>query len=139
MESERSSSCSKGPTKIQRIRPLQKPCIIFHNKPVIYDEELLALPHTQPSKLEDHPLSAVSDCLFNIFASSIIWRQSPPPATEDAPCFSHYFPNIHYNISFTSTPRSPEWTLPFRFSNQHFVCISELSHEFYMPRPSHHP
>jgi hypothetical protein len=33
-------------------------------------------------KLEDHPLSAVRDCLFNIFAATLhIWRPSPPSAT----------------------------------------------------------
>jgi hypothetical protein len=37
----------------------------FRNKMIFYDEELLA-PHPTP-KLEDHPLSAVRDCLFNIF------------------------------------------------------------------------
>jgi hypothetical protein len=29
--------------------------------------------------------------------------------------------------------------LPFRFSNQNFVCISHLSHPCYMPCPSHAP
>jgi len=34
-----------------------------------YGEEMLA---TRPTpKLEDHPLSAVRDCLFNIFANSL--------------------------------------------------------------------
>jgi hypothetical protein len=33
-------------------------------------------------KLEDHPLSAVRDCLFNIFTASLHnWRVSPPSAT----------------------------------------------------------
>jgi len=34
----------------------------------LYSEELL-VPH--PTKLEDHPLSAVRDCLFNIFVVTI--------------------------------------------------------------------
>jgi len=34
-----------------------------------YGEELLALCPTP--KLEDHPLSAVRDCLFNIFAATL--------------------------------------------------------------------
>ena len=34
-----------------------------------YGEELLA-PHLTP-KLEDHPLSAICDCLFNIFAATL--------------------------------------------------------------------
>jgi hypothetical protein len=36
----------------------------------------------QSSNLEDHLLSAVRDCLLNIFAATIhIWRPSPPSAT----------------------------------------------------------
>jgi hypothetical protein len=34
-----------------------------------YSEEMLALPST--SNLEDHPLSAVRDCLFNIFLATL--------------------------------------------------------------------
>jgi hypothetical protein len=36
-------------------------------------------PQAQPPQLEDHPLSAVGDWLFNIFAATVrIWRLSPP-------------------------------------------------------------
>jgi hypothetical protein len=36
-------------------------------------------------KLDDHPLSVVRDCLFNIFAAPLrTWRASPPSAT----CFN---------------------------------------------------
>jgi hypothetical protein len=52
----------------------------FRNKLIFYGEELLA-PRPNP-KLEDHPLSAVFDCLFNIFAASLhTWRASHPSAT----------------------------------------------------------
>jgi len=35
------------------------------------------------SKMEDHALSAVRDCLFNIFAATIsMWRPSPQSATR---------------------------------------------------------
>jgi hypothetical protein len=45
-----------------------------------YREELIAPRPT--TKLEDHPLSTVRDCLFNIFAASLqTWRASPPSAT----------------------------------------------------------
>jgi hypothetical protein len=37
---------------------------------VFYGEELLA-PRPTP-KLEDHPVSAVRDCLFNIFAATLL-------------------------------------------------------------------
>jgi hypothetical protein len=40
--------------------------------------------------------------------------------------FQLYFLKIHANITFSSTPRSSEWSLPFRFSNQKFLYISQL-------------
>jgi hypothetical protein len=52
----------------------------FHNKLIFYGEELLAPRPT--SKLEDHPLSDVCDCLFNIFVATLhTWRASSPSAT----------------------------------------------------------
>jgi hypothetical protein len=42
---------------------------MFRNYTSFYGEELFA-PHPTP-KLEDHPLSAVRDCLFNIFAATL--------------------------------------------------------------------
>jgi hypothetical protein len=52
----------------------------FRNNLIFYGEELLA---PRPiRKLEDHPLTAVRDCLYNIFAATLhIWRPSPPTAT----------------------------------------------------------
>jgi hypothetical protein len=52
----------------------------FPNKFIIYGEELLV---SRPTlKLEYHPLSALRDCLFNIFAATLhTWRVSPPSAT----------------------------------------------------------
>jgi hypothetical protein len=47
---------------------------------VFYGEELLA-PCPTP-KLEGHPMSALRDCLFNIFAATLhTWRVVPPSAT----------------------------------------------------------
>jgi hypothetical protein len=41
----------------------------------------LLAPRPTP-KLEDHPSSAVRDCLFNISAATLnIWSPSPPSAT----------------------------------------------------------
>ena len=40
----------------------------FHNMIRFYGEELSALPPTL--KLENHPVSAVRDCLFNIFSAT---------------------------------------------------------------------
>jgi hypothetical protein len=51
------------------------PFVIFRNKLIFYGEELL-VPRPTP-KLEDHPLSAVRDGLFNISAATFhIWRGS---------------------------------------------------------------
>jgi hypothetical protein len=51
---------------------------------IFYDEELLAPRPT--SKLEDYPLSAVFDCLFNVFAATLhIRRPFLHPQPEKAP------------------------------------------------------
>jgi hypothetical protein len=51
--------------------------VVFSNKLIFYGEELLAPRPT--NKLEDHPLSAVRDCLFNIFAATLQnWREPLP-------------------------------------------------------------
>ena len=42
---------------------------MLRNKASFYGEDLLG--PRQPPKLEDHPLSAVRDCLFNIFATTL--------------------------------------------------------------------
>jgi hypothetical protein len=58
---------------------------MFRNMVIFYGEKLLA-PRPTP-KLEDHPLSAVRDCLFNVFAATLhIRRQFLHPQPEDAPC-----------------------------------------------------
>jgi hypothetical protein len=58
---------------------------VFRNMVIFYGEELLAPRPT--SKLEDHPLSAVRDCLLNVFAATLHIR-GPflHPQPEDAPC-----------------------------------------------------
>jgi len=66
METEGSLPCSQESASILR------PCVTFRNKIFLYGEDLLASRPTP--KLEDYPLSAVRDCLFNIFATIL-----PPP------------------------------------------------------------
>jgi hypothetical protein len=64
---------------IQGIHPGLRLREHFRNKLNFYDE--LLGPHPTP-KLEDHPLLAVCDCLFNIFAATLhTWRASPPSTT----------------------------------------------------------
>jgi hypothetical protein len=42
--------------------------------------------------------------------------------------FPARFPKIHYITVFLSTLTSFEWSLPFRCSDQNFVCISHFCH-----------
>jgi len=51
--------------------------------------------------------------------------------------FSFYFPKIHPIIILPSMPRSSKWSLPFRFSNKKFVCISHPFHVCYMSSPDY--
>jgi len=46
---------------------------------------------------------------------------------ELSPQLQPCFPNIHSNIILPSTPRSSDWSLPFRISDQDFVCISHVT------------
>jgi len=55
---------------VAKISPSPKRLEIFRNKLLFYCEWLLA---PRPNlKLEDHPLSAVRHCLFNIFATTLL-------------------------------------------------------------------
>jgi hypothetical protein len=66
---------------MQGIRPVPGLHVRFRNKLICYGEELLA-PRPTP-KLEDHPLSAVRDCLFNIFAVTLHLQPEASPFRGD--------------------------------------------------------
>jgi hypothetical protein len=73
------------PILSQRISPCPSICIVVRNMVIFYCEELLT-PLPTP-KLEGHPLSAVRNCLFNIFTAALhIRRPFLHPQPEDAPC-----------------------------------------------------
>jgi hypothetical protein len=77
--------CNKSIDLMKRISPGPRRFETFRNNKNFYGEGLLAPRPTR--KMEDHPLSAVRDCLFNIFvATLIIWRTFLHPQPEDAPC-----------------------------------------------------
>ena len=59
------------------------------------EDEELSTPHSN-SKLEDHPLSAVRDWFFNIFAATfyIGGRSSIRPQPEEVPCRGDRDPHI---------------------------------------------
>jgi len=45
--------------------------------------------------------------------------------------FLSYFPKIHFNIILLCAPRSSEWSVTFRFSDQNFVqCKTGLKLKF---------
>jgi hypothetical protein len=68
-----------------------RPCEMFHNMLSYYGEQLLA-PHPTP-KLEDHPLSVVHGCLFNIFAVTIHnWVLFLHLQPENVPCCGDWDP-----------------------------------------------
>lgn len=47
--------------------------------------------------------------------------------------YSSYFFNTCFNIILTSVPTSHNWSLPVRFSNQNFKCISSVSIKNFAP------
>jgi hypothetical protein len=68
---------------------------------------------------------------------SLPCSQGPAPGpmlsqTHLVHIFLPYFPNIHSNFIFTSTPTSSTRSLPFMFSDL-------LTHACFMPRSSHPP
>jgi hypothetical protein len=50
-----------------------------------------------------------------------------------------YFLKLHPNIILPFMLRSSKQSLPFRISNQNFVCISHLPHACYITCPYHPP
>jgi hypothetical protein len=43
--------------------------------------------------------------------------------TNPVHTFPSYFPKTHFNIILTTTPRSSEWSLPFRFLDQNLYTF----------------
>jgi hypothetical protein len=61
-------------------------------------------------------------------------------ADESSPQLPLYSSKINSNIILPSIHRSSEWSLPFTFSDEHFVCIHfPLSTSFKWIRPSPRP
>jgi hypothetical protein len=61
-----------------------------------------------------------------MFTTPRHWSLSWARRIHSTPSHS-YFQKTQSNINFPSMPRSSEWSLTFRFSDQNFVCISRLS------------
>jgi hypothetical protein len=108
MEPEGSSPHSKVPATCPILSQLHFPLLrpyqsispgpgltlwMFRNIVHFYSEELLA--HRPPPKLEDHTLSAVRYCLFDIFVATFhIGGPFLLPQPEDAPCLGDRDPLI---------------------------------------------
>ena len=79
-----------------------------------FREDLLA-PRPTP-KLEDHSVSAVRDCLFNLFAATLhIWRPFLHPQTEEVPCRGDRDPLVTESVSLLVE----NIVLFFFFTNEH--------------------
>jgi hypothetical protein len=59
-----------------------------------------------------------------------------PEPHESNPHPPNYSPNMHFNISLTSTLRSIKYSFPFRFSDANFVSTSDRSSACYTHHPS---
>jgi hypothetical protein len=135
---------SLPPVPIQRISPGLRLCIVVHNLVVFYGEELLA-PRLTP-KLEGHPLSAVHDCLLNVFTATFhIRRPFLHPQHEDAPCCGDrdrlivvtgtdllwliiYYIIINWNVTLISSLiLVSKWRQHLLRMNN--ICISKLVYE----------
>jgi len=82
---------------------------------------------TTESRMDEMPVPKFWLCVsFSFDLFSVGCENS---AVEFPPCF----PKIHTNVVFPSTSGSSEWSLPFRFSDQNFVCIYQLSQACYIP------
>ena len=77
---------------------------MFHD-PVSFNDEELSAPRPT-TNLEDHTLSSVRNCIFNIFAATLhIWRPLLHSQPEDAPCHGDRDPLIwvlHAYVSLTA-------------------------------------
>jgi hypothetical protein len=86
----------------QRISKSPRQTCLFRNKARCYGEELSAPRPT--SKLDDHPLLVVRDCLFSIFTVTIEDRSSTPNLrTRNAVVTRKYLlfvKNVYFMISY---------------------------------------
>jgi hypothetical protein len=84
-----------------------------------YGEEFLA---SRPiPKLEDHPLSAVRDCLFNIFAATL------HPQPEDSPYRGDRDPSTWITQSELLGNETPPESVGTRERCESFIASSDLT------------
>ena len=110
--------------------PSPRTCEMFVIVIHFYGEELLA-PCPTP-KLEDHPLSAVCDCLLKIFAATLhIWSPFFHPQPENLPYCGDRDPVCLANISvwhqkiWNSVVQRPSHFLEFCRKSTFYICLEE--------------
>jgi hypothetical protein len=92
---------------------IPQPSVTFHTTPTFL-QQVVVSPH-QTNKLEDCPLSAVCDCLFNIFtAAPISGGLLLHLLSEDAPCHGDKGPIQHglYYAYISQLVNTPSQQLP---------------------------
>jgi hypothetical protein len=83
------------------LSPSPTPCVTFRNELLFcYSVELLDLRPTE--KLEEDPLSAVCNCLFNMFTATLhIWKLCSPTTTGG--CAVLWWQGTHLTLSGPET------------------------------------
>jgi hypothetical protein len=101
---------------------------MIRNLVIFYGEELLVPRPT--TKLEDHPFSAVRDCLFNVFAATLhIQRPFLHPQPEDAPCRDDREPLVMEWIGYLSKKQIDWWFIllklltTFNLRRTKYICM----------------
>jgi hypothetical protein len=93
--------------------------------------------HTWTNSVEQNPSWAANSRSASQEIPCLLWNtkahyrvhKSPPLVSiprqmQTVHTFPTYFPKMHSNIIFPPTPRSSEWSLPFRFSDQNVVLCT---------------
>jgi hypothetical protein len=101
-------------------------CVVFRNMVIFYGEALLA-PRLTP-KLEDHPLSAVPDCIFA--ATLHIRRPFLHPQPEDAPCRGDRDPLIIIYIIYNHTYHTFSYHALIRWKTDRIKDSEPNSHKY---------
>ena len=107
---------------VEYFQPIQTITLwMFRNKIRFYGKEILA-PRPK-SKLEDHPLSDVRDCLFNIFAATL--HNGGRSTVRNLRTFHAVVTRTHLSWNYEPTPRSlPEEPSPVRKPAYQETCNS---------------
>jgi len=92
-----------------------------HNKAIFYGEDLLAFHPT--SKRKNHPLLAVRECLFKIFAA--------PPILEPIRNLTRHVVVIRTNLPWSLFQRPPKTAC------MAFASTRPSYHRFFTKRPPH--